>query len=598
MRRCVAVISGLAIGIFASEALAGTYDLVIADKTSQIDGKPVRTMAINGQIPGPLLKWREGEDVTIRVTNRLSVPTSVHWHGIIPPNAMDGVPGLTFKGIAPGQTFVYRFTLRQSGTYWYHSHSALQEQSGVYGSIVVTPKKRPGKIAADRRYDRDYVVLLSDQHSEDPHRIMRNLKRQSDYYNWNKQTLSGLLGRLLKTGSAKQKRAILREQLAWDEMRMDATDISDISGYTFLMNGKTPAANWTALFRPGERVRLRFINASAMSFFDVRIPGLKMTVVQADSQDVVPVSVDRFRMGVAETYDVIVQPAPGRAYTIMAAAMDRSGYAKGTLAPRPGMTAAVPTLGPRPVLKMSEMGPHMHGGEHAGHAMTAPGKADPHAAHRQAAKAPTAKTRASKTPPSKTLAKADPHAGHRMAARDPHTGHTMPGKKTAKTMAAMTGQKRRELQYADLRSAVPLRDHRPPAREIVVRLTGSMERYIWTLNDRKLGEDTPIQLRKGERVRLKFINETMMDHPMHLHGLWMELIGPGGHPVARKHTVIVRPGHELSVLVTADATGKWALHCHLLFHMEAGMMTSVEVTGRNAKTTNTRKPKATPAHRH
>ncbi len=591
MRRFIALAALLAIDVCAGAALAGTYDLVIANKTVQVNGKAVRAMAINGQIPGPLLRWREGEDVTIRVTNRLADSTSVHWHGIIPPNAMDGVPGLTFSGIAPGQTFVYRFTLRQSGTYWYHSHSALQEQSGVYGSIVVTPKAKARRTPANLKVNREYVVLLSDQHPEDPDRIMRNLKRQSDYYNWNKQTLSGLLGRVLKTKNPEERRAILRERLAWDEMRMDATDISDISGYTFLMNGKSPGSNWTGLFKPGERVRLRFINASAMSFFDVRIPGLKMTVVQADSQDIVPVSVDQFRMGVAETYDVIVQPAAGRAYTIMAAAMDRSGYAKGTLSPRPGMTAAVPPLGLRPVLKMSEMGPHMHGGEHAGHTMNTPGKADPHAAHRPPQKAPALKG----------PAKADPHAGHRMPApakADPHAGHNMTGAKTAMPASTPNGTKRRVLQYADLRSAVPLPDHRPAGREIVVRLTGSMERYIWTINDRKLGEDTPIQLRKGERVRIKFVNETMMDHPMHLHGLWMELIGPGGHPVARKHTVIVRPGHELSVLVTADADGKWALHCHLLFHMEAGMMTSVEVTDRNPKTTGAPTPKVAPVHHH
>lgn len=588
----VLICAALIVFAGTSNLSAKTYDLVIAEKRLSLSGKKRTAMTINGGVPGPTLVWREGETVTLRVTNKLSVDTSIHWHGLILPTGMDGVPSLSFKGIKPGTTFVYRFRVQQNGTYWYHSHSGLQEQSGVYGSIVIKPK------GGDRvRYDREHVIVLSDWTDEDPHSVLANLKKRSDYYNRNKPTLVGLIRKLRRARNAKERAAVWRERLAWAEMRMDSSDIADVSGmtYTYLLNGKRSTLNWTGLFKPGERVRLRFINAGAMSYFDVKIPGLKMTVVQADGQDVVPVRVDEFRIAVAETYDVIVTPRRAKAYTIFARSMDRSGYARGTLAPRRGMAGPIPPLGKPTMLRMAEMGARAHGsmGGHSGHGAmkTAPKARDPHAGHDMSKKAtdPHAGHRMAKK-------SADPHAGHAMGkkAADPHAGHRMGG-----DMAGGMGMKLRrhsvgsasrltrnagleasgykKLTYGDLKNVSRLKDLRKPSRTIVLRLTGNMEAYFWTINGKKYSDAKPIRLKYGERVRIRFENETMMAHPMHLHGMWSELRNGNGQYNPRKHTVSVGPGQVIEIDVTADAIGQWAFHCHLLLHMETGMFRKVVV---------------------
>ncbi|MGE4218463.1 MAG: copper resistance system multicopper oxidase [Alphaproteobacteria bacterium] len=513
----------------ALPAAAGTYDLTVAEAEVRIDGTPRRAVTINGQVPGPELRFREGEEVTINVTNRLAVDTSIHWHGLILPYTMDGVPGMSFPGIKPGETFTYRFTVRQSGTYWYHSHSGMQEQSGMYGPMVIEPKGREPFKA-----DREYTLLLSDWTDEAPETVLANLKKRPDYYNYGQRTLGTFLDDMAEKGFA----ATMRDRLDWGEMRMMPTDIADVSGYTFLVNGKAAAENWTALFQPGERVRLRIINGSAMSFFDLRIPGLKMTVVQADGNNVQPVPVDELRIAVAETYDVIVRPEKEEAYTILAEAMDRSGYARATLAPRPGMAAEVPALRPRPLLTMADMGMAHEGMDHGQGSAAAAGE----------------------------------HAGHGAGHKVEKAGYA-PGSGLA-PKAADGG---RVLVYGDLRAMQPYADYRPPDREIVLRLTGNMERYIWSFDGVKYSEAEPIRLRLGERVRFTFVNTTMMTHPMHLHGMWMQLDNGAGRFSPLKHVVNVAPGTTLSVDVPVDAMGKWAFHCHLLYHMEAGMFRMVVV---------------------
>jgi FtsP/CotA-like multicopper oxidase with cupredoxin domain len=503
-------------------AFAGTYHLDIARETVNITGVPVdNKITVNGGIPGPILRFTEGEDVTITVANHLDEDTSVHWHGLLLPGEMDGVPGLNgFPGIKPGETFTYRFKIRQTGTYWYHAHSLAQEQEGHYGSIVITPKGKDPVQA-----DRDYVVLLSDFTTEDAASILDNLKRDSGYYNFHKRTLGDFFSDTDKTGL----NAALKDRMDWGEMRMSPTDLADVSGYTFLVNGKTPGQNWTGLFKPGEKVRLRFINASAMSFYDVRIPGLKMKVVQADGQNVEPVPVDEFRFGIAETYDVIVEPKEDKAYTIVAEPIDRTGFALATLAPRDGMRGAMPDQRRRSLLTMADMG-MAHGGGHDSH-MGGMSAADMRSG----------------------WADADTPAGHK------------------------------QLDYRDLRYLGTQKETDAPEREVLVTLGGSMERFIWTINGKKFEDSGPINLEYGERIRLKFVNETMMAHPMHLHGMFVQL--ENGQPAAKlpnKHTVIVPPGQSYSVLLTANEAGEWAFHCHLLYHMLGGMMTKVVVARLDA----------------
>jgi len=546
--------------------LSGTeFQLEIGAMPINITGRPMTATGINGQVPAPILRWREGDTVTLAVTNRLSEPSSIHWHGIRTPSPMDGVPGLSFPGIAPGETFVYRFLVPQSGTYWYHSHSGYQEQTGVYGPIVIEPK---GGYA--QRFDRDYVVMLSDWSNENPEAIVSNLKFDSSYYNFGQRTIGTFFDDVEKKGLA----ATVADRIEWGKMRMDPTDILDVSGatYTYLVNGQSPGANWTALFGPGERVRLRFINGSTMSIFDVRIPDLPMTVIQADGNDVEPVTVDEFRISVAETYDVIVQPKADRAYTIFAQAEDREGFARGTLAPRPGMAAPIPAMGPRPQRTMADMG--MGGMDHGstpGMQMnhgSMPGMQMDHGSMPGMAHGATAgmagMAAGAPAQPLKPSVEVD------SVAEMPTERLNNPGE------GFPPG--RRVLTYADLRAIRPGIDARPPSRDITLHLTGNMQRFIWGFDGKKFSEAEPIVLKLGERVRFVLINDTMMEHPIHLHGLWSELENGHGKYRPYKHTINVKPGEKLSYLVSADTPGRWAYHCHLLYHMELGMFREVRVT--------------------
>jgi FtsP/CotA-like multicopper oxidase with cupredoxin domain len=459
------------------------------------------------------------------------------------PSPMDGVPGLSFPGIAPGETYVYRFPVHQSGTYWYHSHSNYQEQTGVYGPIVIDPKA-----GYPQPFDRDYVVFLSDWSDTSPDTIVSNLKFQSDYYNFHQRTAGTFFEDVAQKGFA----ATVADRLEWGRMRMSPTDILDVSGatYTYLINGHPPGANWTALFRPGERLRLRFINGSSMSIFDVRIDGLPMTVVQADGNDVMPVTVDEFRISVAETYDVIVHPKGDRAYTLFVQAEDRTGYARGTLAPQPGMAAAIPPMDPRPLRTMTDMG--MGGMDHG----SMPGTSMDHGSMPSMQMSSEAK-------------KLEGTVGVDNVAEMPTERLNRPGE------GIPSG--RRALTYADLRATRPGSDPRPPSRDITLHLTGNMERFIWGFDGKKFSEADPIVLQRGERVRFVLINDSMMEHPIHLHGLWSELENGHGEYRPYKHTINVKPGEKLSYLVTADEPGRWAYHCHLLYHMETGMFREVRV---------------------
>jgi CopA family copper-resistance protein len=534
------------------EILTGTeFDLTIAETPVNFTGAQRVATTINGSIPGPILRWREGDTVTLRVTNRLAEETSIHWHGILPPYQMDGVPGISFKGIAPGETFIYRFKVQQSGTYWYHSHSGMQEQTGVYGAIIVEP------VGADPiRADRDYVVQLSDWTDEDPMRVFDKLKNQSDYYNFNQPTA----GDFFRDAAGEDVVSAIQKRHMWNMMRMNYTDLSDISAYTYtyLMNGTTPAGNWTGLFSPGEKVRLRFINSGSMTFFDMRIPGLKMTVVQADAQNVEPVTVDEFRIGPAETYDVIVTPEEG-AYTLFAQSMDRTGYARGTLAMRAGMTAAVPSLDkPEPLTMADMMGNmgNMGNGEMQG--MNHGGMAMDHSAHAMGGQVRVRHARTEYGP------------SVDMRVDTPRTNLDDPG-------IGLRNNGRRVLTYADLHTIGGPLDTREPVREIELHLTGNMERYSWSLDGLEFGKSTPIHFRYGERLRVIFVNDTMMTHPMHLHGMWQELESPDGRFQVRKHTIIVQPAQRVTFLATPDGLGRWAWHCHLFLHMHAGMMREVVV---------------------
>ena len=554
--------------VMTSLAFAGEYDLVIEKKAINLTGRDRVATMINGSVPGPVLRFREGEDATIRVTNRLDEPTSIHWHGIILPANMDGVPGISFGGIAPGTTFTYRFPVKQSGTYWYHSHSEFQEQAGMYAPIIIAPAQ-----PETYRYDREYVVMLSDWTDEDPHTVYAKLKKQSGYYNFNKRTASDFFRDVAEKGWG----ATISDRLEWGRMRMDPTDIADVTGYTytFLINGKPPNANWTALFKKGERVRLRFINGSAMTYFDVRIPGLKMTVVQADGQDVQPVTVEEFRIAVAETYDVIVAPESDRAYTLFAEAMDRSGYARGTLRPREGLSAPIPEMRPRPLLTMADMG-MAHG------PVSAPqGEAMPGMDHSAMGHGPTTGMDAM-AHASMGQDKANDMTAMMHGPDDHGPGSDMiammPANRLSEPGIGLEDTARRVLVYTDLRSIKPGYDLRAPSRDVELHLTGNMKRFIWSFDGKKLSEAEPIRLPYGERVRFTFVNDTMMNHPLHLHGMWSELDNGAGAYKPRKHVINVKPGERLSFEVTADALGEWAFHCHLLYHMEAGMFRKIVVT--------------------
>ncbi|MEJ5116554.1 copper resistance system multicopper oxidase [Gluconobacter cerinus] len=547
------------------------WDLKVSRTHISLDGKSMHAPSIGGTVPGPTLRWKQGETVTLNVSNALDETTSIHWHGIRVPSNMDGVPGLSFAGIPPGETFSYRFRLHQSGTYWYHSHSNMQEAMGLYGAIVIDPI-RPDPNACDR----DYVIFLGEWTDVMPHDIVSNLKMQDDYYVFRQRTAASFPKEARDAGSAM---AALKDRLAWSRMNMAATDIADVSGaiYTYTLNGNAPDMNWNGLFRPGERVRLRFINGATMTLFDVRIPGLEMLVVQADGNDVEPVPVDEFRIGVAETYDVIVQPKEDRAYTIFAQSEDRTGFARGTLAPRSGMSALIPPMDPRPVRTMVDMGMgDMKPGESMDH-MAMPGM--DHGSDM-------------KNMPGMDMSHMDmSHMGHmsmpKMEIDDPgpppinvenQNVAMMPIDRTNSPGDGLENNGRRVLNYGQLRATRPGADRRPPSREIILHLTGNMDRYIWSFNGRKFSESGPIRLKKGERVRFTLINDTMMEHPIHLHGLWSELENGQGDYRPYKHTIISQPGSRMSYLVTADIPGMWAYHCHLLYHMDLGMFRTVVVS--------------------
>ncbi len=571
-------------------------DLTIGEQLFRLDGRTGAAMTINGTIPGPVIRLKEGQQATLRVTNRLKEDTSIHWHGLLLPPVMDGVPGVSFAGIKPGATFTYQFPVRQSGTYWFHSHSSGQELLGVYAPMIIEPQE-----PEPFRYERDYVVMLSDWSFESPEALLSNLKKQGGYYNFQKRTAGEFLTDVGRMGFW----PAIQNYLMWDQMRMDPTDFADVTGYTFtyLMNGLPPAGNWTGLFRPGERVRLRFINAASMTFYDVRIPGLTMTVVQADGQNVQPVVVDELRMGVAETYDVIVEPIEDRAYTIFAEPMDRSGYARGTLAPRPGMSAEIPARRSRPLRTMEDMGMKMEGMYMGGMDMPGmkmpgmnpsgdmanmkPSDDNPHMEHMQHGPG---------TPPMQDMHEMPAmDAGDQGRSKIPGAEPVRhgpddhgPGNQTVAEYSqnrlgepgrGLEDSERRVLLYTDLKSLAPYPDQREPEREIELHLTGNMQRYMWSFDGKKYSEaQEPIRFRYGERVRLTFVNDTMMEHPLHLHGMWIQLENGAGAHLPRKHTVIVKPAERLSVAISADAPGRWAFHCHLLLHMEAGMFRVVEVS--------------------
>ncbi|MEQ8805944.1 MAG: copper resistance system multicopper oxidase [Rhodospirillales bacterium] len=596
----------------APAALAGTYNLEIDRGTIDVTEDNRDAMTINGTVPGPVLRFKEGEELTINVANRMDVDTSIHWHGLILPYKQDGVPGISFPGIKAGETFTYRFPAQQAGTYWYHSHSGLQEQAGIYGAIIIEPEKRE-----PFRFDKEYVVVLSDWHQTDkPEAIITNLKRMSDYYNYQQRTLGTFIDDAKKMGIG----AALSDRLDWGSMRMLPSDIADVSGYVFLMNGQNPEQNWTGLFKPGERIRLRFINAAAMTYFDVRIPGLKMTVVQADGNNVRPVPVDEFRIAVAETYDVIVRPTEDKAYTIFAESMARTGHARGTLTPEMGRTADVPDARPKQFLTMADMGMahgDMAGMDHGAMKMDQ-GKMDHGSMMKGMDHGAMKMPGGDHKMPDGTMMKGMDHSqmGHGTmkgmdhgAMKMPEGDHKMPDGTMMKGMdhgkmghGAMTSKPKDDpfyapgsglmpkaanggkfLSYADLKAFRPLYPERESTRVIEVRLTGNMERYIWSINDVKYSDAEPIKLKFGERVRFKFINETMMTHPMHLHGMWQILDNGSGKDNPAKHTISIAPGTTVEADIEADAEGQWAFHCHLMYHMASGMFRKVVVERETAE---------------
>ncbi|MHC8371361.1 copper resistance system multicopper oxidase [Pseudomonas sp. MDT1-85] len=551
--------------------LAGTdFDLFIGETQVNITGNPRSAMTINGGIPGPLLRWREGDTVTLRVKNKLKDSTSIHWHGILLPANMDGVPGLSFHGIEPDGMYVYQFKVRQNGTYWYHSHSGFQEQSGVYGPLVIDARE-----PEPFQYDRDYVVMLTDWTDEDAVDLMSKLKKQSDYYNYHKRTV----GDFIHDVSEKGWGSTVADRKMWAEMKMNPTDLADVSGatYTYLMNGQAPNMNWTGVFRPGEKLRLRFINGSSMTYFDVRIPGLKMTVVAADGQHVKPVSVDEFRIAVAETFDVIVEPTQD-AYTLFAQSMDRTGYARGTLAVKAGLSAPVPPLDPRPLVTMDDMG--MGGMDHGSMGGDMAGMDHSSITGTDGGNMQSMDNMAGMDHSSMAMGGMAGMQSHPDTEKD-NPLVDMQAMTTSPKLddpgLGLRDNGRRVLTYSDLRSTFEDPDGREPGRTIELHLTGHMEKFAWSFNGVKFSDAEPLRLKYGERVRVVLVNDTMMTHPIHLHGMWSDLEDENGQFMVRKHTIDMPPGSKRSYRVTADALGRWAYHCHLLYHMEMGMFREVRV---------------------
>jgi len=579
------------------------YDLTIAEQTVNITGKPLKRITVNGKFVAPLLEFEEGDDAVIRVHNKLkNQDSSIHWHGLILPGIMDGVPGFNkFDGIAPNKTYEYKFKVRQNGTYWYHSHSKGQEQDGLYGPLVIYPKNKV-PLTAGEKADRDYVVLLSDFHNSTSGQIMSNLKKEADYYQNRRETVFDVFRQIKRDGL----KATWKDRSMWNQMRMLKTDMSDVTNYTFLMNGKTPEQNWTGNFKAGEKVRLRFINASAMSLFDVRIPNLKMTVVSADGQPVKPVPVDEFRIGTAETYDVIVEPKQA-SYQIEAESIDRSGFSIGTLHDEntsPVKNIMMPTPRPRALLTMEDMGMNhdMSSMEGMGHDMSSMKGMG----HDMSSMKGMDHDMSSMKGMDHDMSSME-GMGHDMSSMK-GMGHDMSSMKgmghdmSSKTMGssgsdevvygwanASTPAGLKALQYSDLQSLTPQKDTRAPEREIEIRLGGNMERYIWTINGKKFNETEPFKVKYGERIRLKFVNDSMMAHPMHLHGMFMQLEnGQDPSNMPNKHTVIVPPGKTVTTLLTADELGEWAIHCHLLYHMSAGMMNKLIVANVDSNSTSSK----------
>ncbi|MDG5500267.1 copper resistance system multicopper oxidase [Marinobacter sp. BGYM27] len=615
-----------------SLVLAETYNLTVDPVTINTGDFVKQGIGYNGASPGPTLRFKEGEDVTINVTNNLNVSTSIHWHGLILPFKQDGVPGISYAGIAPGETFTYQFPIKQSGTYWFHSHSGFQEPNGAYGAIVIEPKDRE-----PFRYDREYVVQLTDKHPHSAERIMRNLKMLPDYYNRQQETV----GDFFRDSGENGIWATLQDRLMWGDMRMMKADIEDVQGFTGLINGKGPAQNWTGLFKPGERIRLRFINSSAMTYFDIRIPGLGMTVVSADGNNVQPVNVDEFRIGVAETYDVIVQPKKDKAYTIFAESMGRSGFARGTLATTAGQEGKVPEMRPAPKLTMADMS-GMAGMDHGSmsgmdHSSMAGMKGMDHSSMGSQNEMDHSSMGDMEHPAATEMSDMDhssmgdmegmDHSNMANMERMDHSGmkgmdhsnmsgtegmdHSNMANMEGMDHSGMSGMKGMDhsamkgadesatdpfyapgsglepraanggkfLSYADLRAQKPLYEDREPTREIEMRLTGNMERYAWSINGIKYEDAEPVRLKYGERVRFKFVNETMMTHPMHLHGMWSILdVGAGKwNPV--KHVISVQPGTTVYMETEVDAPGQWAFHCHLSYHAATGMFRKIIVEG-------------------
>ena len=544
----------LSLGLNASAAEV-EYSISVDRVVADLDGVRKAGIGYNGKTPGETLRFKEGDTAVIHVTNNLDEPTSIHWHGLILPYNQDGVPGISFPGIQPGETFTYKFPIVQSGTYWYHSHSGFQEPDGAYGSIVIESAKRE-----PFKYDREYVIQLADPHAHSGDRIMRNLKSSAEYYNRSQRTLGTLLDDVQLVGW----KAALEDRFAWGSMKMMPTDIEDVQGFTPVINGRTTEQNWTGLFNKGERIRLRFINSSAMTFFDVRIPGLEMLVVSADGNNVQPVKVDEFRIAVSETLDVIVRPKESRAYSILAETMGRTALVRATLAPELGMAGPIPSLRKAPLLTMADM--KMDGMDHGSmsgmnHGSMAGMDHGSMAGMDHGSMA--GMNHGSMAGMNHSAASSSSNIGRYYAkgsGLDPQNNAV--GK---------------FLSYEDLKAQSPLYEDREATREIELRLTGNMERYTWSINGVKYEDAEPIRLKLGERVRFKFVNETMMAHPMHLHGMWMMLDNGQGSFDPIKHVVSVAPNTTVYAETEVDAPGQWAFHCHLSYHADSGMFRRVVV---------------------
>lgn len=536
------------------ELSGNVFNLSIEKIAVNITGNPSIAKTVNGMLSGPTLRWKEGDTVTINVTNNLNEDTSIHWHGIILPASMDGVPGFSnFNGIKPGETFTYKFPILQSGTYWYHSHSGFQEQEGVFGAIIIEPK-----IKDPYEYDREYVISLSDWSDEKPSSVYRKLKLSASYYNFKQRTVGDFFDEVKEKGFFEA----FSERKMWNEMKMTDRDISDVSGYTYtyLMNGENPATGFKALFKNGEKIRLRFINSAAMTFFDVRIPGLKMTVVAADGNNIQPVTVDEFRIGVAETYDVIVEPEVNKAYSIFAQSIDRSGYALGALTFDEKVIAQTPQMDAFPILTHADMGMGGTSDNNSEHDMSTMETQKPTMNHSMMGHdMSTMNSNQKKEIP---ITKLEESTGVQVdaVAMNPQYRLDDPG-------VGLRDNGRRVLTYADLKSLTPTTNDKYPDREIILRLTGNMERYMWSINGITYKDAKPLEFKYGERLRITYINDTMMNHPMHLHGMWSDLETGDDNYLPRKHTIVVQPGSKISFRVNVDAKGSWAYHCHLLYHM-------------------------------